>query len=189
MGLLVVPLLTMTACGPGTASAHHAGTPSGAPPASTSSGPSHAPSASSQATLPAGLVLGPTGLGPLHFGMTTRQATATGMLATPATRAPEADRCTEYPLTGGTVQDAFAMVSPDRGVVVIAAPRAVRTPQHIGAGSTLAQVQAAYPKLAPSHNGTKVAPVPGNPAAQYRFAFDGGTVLAISMMDNQDCAS
>lgn len=183
--LLILPLLTVTACS--TASAH---APRGAQPSSSSTGPSSTPSASSSSGgLPAGLTLGPHGLGSLRFGMTAKQAIATGMLAAPASRAPEANRCTQYPLVGGTVQDAFAMVSPDRGVVEIAPPAAVPTPQHIAAGSTLAQVQAAYPQLAASSNGTKLAAVPGNPAAQYRFAFQYGKVIAITMIDNQDCAS
>ncbi len=183
--LLTLPLLTVTACGPSDAKADRTATQ---PPSSTSHAAS-ASSAPSATTLPTGLVLGPTGLGPLHFGMTGPQATATGMVGVPASRRPDANRCTQYPLVGGTVQDAYALVSPDRGVVVIEPPRAVHTPQHIGAGSTLAAVQAAYPQLTGSSNGTKVAPVPGNAAAQYRFAFDNGRVFTVAMMKNQDCAS
>lgn len=190
-GLLVLPLLTVTACDAAPANAHHAAAGSRHAAAARSAAPSRTTAASRtpSGTLPTGLVLGPTGLGPLRFGMTARQATATGMLANPATRAPDANRCTQYPLVGGTVQDAFVLVSPDRGVVVIAPPAAVPTPQHIAAGATLAQVRAAYPRLAPSYNGTKVAPVPGNPQARYRFAFANGKVLAITMTRNQNCAS
>lgn len=180
-GLLVLPLLVVSACGSGPASADHGA-------ASRSAGPSTSARPSPTATLPAGLVLGPTGLGALRFGMTGKQAMSTGLLASPPPRRPDDSRCTRYPLVGGTVQDAFALVSPDRGVVWIAAPRAVRTPAQVGAGSTLAQVRAAYPGLSAAGNGSMAAPVPGNAAAQYRFSFDKGTALAVAMTKNQDCA-
>jgi hypothetical protein len=187
-GLLALPVLTVTACDAAPANAHHAAASSRHAAAAGSTAPSPTPAAPSGA-LPTGLVLGPTGLGPLRFGMTAQQATATGMLAAPATRPPDANRCTQYPLVGGTVRDAFVLVSPDRGVVEIAPPAAVPTPQHIAGGATLAQVRAAYPQLAQSYNGTKLAPVPGNPQARYRFAFANGKVLAITMIRNQNCAS
>ncbi|HEY3502590.1 MAG TPA: hypothetical protein VGN37_07385 [Actinocatenispora sp.] len=180
-GLLALPLLAVTACGSGPASTGH-GT------ASRSASPSTSVRPSPTATLPTGLVLGPTGLGALHFGMTGEQAMATGLLANPAPRRPDDNRCTQYPLVGGTVRDAFALVSPDRGVVMIEAPRAVRTPEHVGAGSTLAQVRAAYPGLSTAANSSMAAPVPGNAAAQYRFSFDKGTALAVAMTKNLDCA-
>ncbi|BCJ27587.1 hypothetical protein Asera_16950 [Actinocatenispora sera] len=186
VGLLILPLLTMTACGSVAASTQHTTDARSTPPASASTSPTSAPPADG---LPSGLVLGPTGLGPLRFGMTTRQANATGMLAAPATRAPEANRCAQYPLVGGTVQDAFVLISPDRGVVEIAPPATVPTPQDIAGGATLAQVRAAYPQLAQSYNGTKLAPVPGNPQARYRFAIADGKVLAITMIGNEDCAT
>lgn len=57
-------------------------------------------------------------------------------------------------------------------VVRIAAPRAARTPQGIGVGSTLAQVRAVYSNLSVVRNGGATARISNDPSTRYAFLFD-----------------
>jgi hypothetical protein len=125
------------------------------------------------------LVLGPTGIGKLRLGMSERQAAATGE-ATLSDDQNSRDRakCSLQEVNGVTIH--FAR---DRGIVGLAGPpERTRTPEGIGAGSSVADITAAYPAApalpelgSPQEQvnllGGFSAPVPGNPNALYHFVF------------------
>ena len=157
LGILSLPLVACAASG-------HAS--SGA-----SAGPGTVPSPSG--TVYPTQVVGPSGIGPLHLGMTIQQAQAThlfGQLNVPTTACAEASN-----------QDLTIKYSVKYGVTLIGAERG-RTPEGIGLGSTFAEVKRAYPRPAEPELGTLdeqlslfggvEAQVPGNPAAEYAIVFD-----------------
>jgi hypothetical protein len=141
----------------------------------TSSGASAAPGTvpSPSSTIYPTHVVGPSGIGPLHLGMTIQQAQAThlfGQLNVPSTACAEASN-----------QDLTIKYSVKYGVTLIGAERG-RTPEGIGLGSTFAEVKHTYPRSAEPELGTLdeqlamfgevEAQVPGNPAADYTIVFD-----------------
>lgn len=76
-------------------------------------------------------------------------------------------------------------------LVYIAALDNMATPEGIKAGSTLAELKAAFPKLTkdPDSDGSGFfADVPTNPKAYYDFAVDEGKVSNLALIANdQDC--
>lgn len=108
--------------------------------------------------------LGPTGWGRLVLGMSESAAVATDEFD--MSEGVSGSPCHRYWLrdTNGAPVD----ISPTYGVARIPAKAGVTTPEGLGAGSTDAEVMAAYPN-ATTANYTITAPVPGNPKAVYVF--------------------
>lgn len=145
---------------------------------------------------PAGTVVGPTGLGPLRLGMTIKQAQATHLLGFTLDAHPSG--CTE----ASNQDDGITIkYSTAYGVSLIGTEQG-RTPEGIGAGSTLADVKRVYPQSADPRLGTLdeqysmfgdvETQVPGNPAAAYEITFDRqghGQVqyVFLKLKAEQDC--
>lgn len=131
--------------------------------------------------------LGPLGYGTLRLGMTARQLRGSGLLIGKVRGG--ATGCSGYDLrTHRTPKGSVGVYySPRLGIASIFAVGGMRTPQGIGVGSTLAQVERAYPKLARGVNGSS-APVPGNPKAVYSLLLSGGRVTSLALdLAGQDC--
>ncbi|GIM94358.1 hypothetical protein [Paractinoplanes toevensis] len=148
------------------------------------------------------VVLGPNGIGKLTLGMSVADANATDQVRVPADLAADkTEKCHVYAAGGADIH--FAR---DHGLAVITAAAAVKTPEGIGAGATVADVAKAYPKLKDAEGtpeqqeqatGYLAAPVPGNPKADYVFIFHVGggggpkdarvqvVLLALSDQDKQ----
>jgi hypothetical protein len=142
------------------------------------------------ATLGPGLVLGPAGIARIRLGMTAAEASATGNIQYQSVWPTAGERNCAVLVTEGAVFH----FSRSYGLAIITAPKAVRTPEGIGAGATVAQVRAAYPKVHQLDVGTPdlpvrladqyAAPVPGNAAASYRFVFAANGVWFVSLVLN-----
>ncbi|WP_116044551.1 hypothetical protein [Amycolatopsis palatopharyngis] len=104
-------------------------------------------------------VLGPDGYRGLKLGMSFSDATATGELAAGKETPPPPEGCGIYELTEGDSAVREVVVSAERGIVTFSASGA-RTPEGIGAGSSLDQVQQAYPE-AESGSATYSTPTGG----------------------------
>jgi hypothetical protein len=163
--------------------------PTGTAPPPESPAPAASPSAR--------LVLGPKGFGALRLGMTSRQATATGLIA-PWTGQNTADCGLQSHLLGANGVAAGndgAVLSGERGgVQAIDAYGSVRTPEGIHLGSSTAAMLKAYPdwEIAYGDDSTELtrghASVPGNSKATYRMETVGGKVTQLTLqLTNQFC--
>lgn len=104
--------------------------------------PAAAPPAAPEAVLSA------DGYGPIRIGMTAEEASAAyghAFVADPALDAPEI--CQTYRPADGAPQDGLRLLTRNNRIASVTdhGSAAVRTAEGIGVGSTLAQVQAAYP--------------------------------------------
>ena len=161
-GIPVVSSLTMRA---DVAPATQPTTPS-TPPATTEAAPttsaapatSAAPSSSADPTTapasndpePAALVLGPDGLGQLELGMSLGEAEATGMLEPRAGDWPPGTECRpQFRLADDPDGTSVVWYSDALGLAAIQVGEGVLTPEGIGIGSSLVDVERAYPGLAP----------------------------------------
>ncbi|WP_051580808.1 hypothetical protein [Pseudonocardia acaciae] len=164
--------------------------PAPAPAPAPASSPPAAPAAPTPAAA-GGKVLGPNGYGALTLGVPRADAVRTGLLTPANPVATNPAECTLHHIAGRPAAERIGVyVSPRQGVVQIASAPDWRTPENIGAGSTLTQVRAAYPDLVQDVNGT-TATVPGNPTAVYRFMLDPqGTVVEFSLeLRGQECTN
>ncbi|REE95944.1 hypothetical protein [Thermomonospora umbrina] len=132
--------------------------------------------------------LGPDGYGALKLGMTLDQAEATGLI-TVKLKPPKDHGCGTFDLKTHPrpASTAGGNLSAGLGVASIFAVADMRTPEGITLGSSLAQVQNAYPRLqnGPNLSFTKV---PGNPAAVYTFLIADGRVKELVLdLATQDC--
>ncbi|MFL6120611.1 hypothetical protein [Actinophytocola sp.] len=125
------------------------------------------------------LVIGPTGLRSVRLGQTLEDAQATGMLGSVTTHT-----------SGGC--DIYQLISDDRvtGSVRISdtvrsiSANPVQTPQGVGPGWTLSQVEEVYPDVdtqAATETGEARVPVPGNAAAVFRLLISGGKVTGVAL--------
>ncbi|WP_329053278.1 hypothetical protein OG738_10760 [Amycolatopsis sp. NBC_01488] len=158
-----------------------------APPASPTSKASRPPSAQSPSKLPhvlSGPLLDPDGFGTIKLGMSETQIAAQGVTLSDAQVGAS---CTVYTAHGsGVPSNATVVVSKAVGLTVVTPDQAAHTAEGIGAGSTKAQVLAAYPG-AKDESGGVVAPATA--AADYHFRLDDSGVVQTSLMSvNQDCA-
>jgi hypothetical protein len=193
------------------------------PPSITPASPSSAPATSAPATTassspPAGqpepetttkttapdkpqqsTVLGPRGLGSLRLGMSSTQASATGLVGkwtNPATgESVESGDCSVTAHLKAAPGDAGKVYSgKNLGVQVINAYGSVRTPEGIRIGSSKSALFAAYPgwKNAadedPHADGRGLVDVPGNSKAYYRIVTLNGKVVQLALQDkHQSC--
>ncbi|GLY64074.1 hypothetical protein [Amycolatopsis taiwanensis] len=143
---------------------------------STTTVPGRDTSRPGQVSVLPGSVLGPTGYGLLQLGMSFQTAKATGMLAgasTPPTT------CTTYTLKEGSYAVSTVYISPADGIVRFTAGGA-HTPQGIEVGSTMAQLQVAYPGLSKSSVAYEASTGSGG---SYVFYVDGhGLVTSIELI-------
>ncbi|MET7420388.1 hypothetical protein [Dactylosporangium sp. NPDC005555] len=128
------------------------------------------------------LVLGPRGYGALRLGMTKQQAVATGLLSEFADYA-----CPAAFLKGLPSGDGRVVVSPEIGVVFIAAPEKVATPEGVRIGTSGAVMRGKYPtwKVVQSDGTTYAsgfAKVPGNDKAEYWMWTKDDKVTALALM-------
>ncbi|GAB3914014.1 hypothetical protein GCM10029964_124580 [Kibdelosporangium lantanae] len=151
--------------------------PSGTTTSRTSSKPPSTASTTKSQTVPtapgtSATVLGPTGLGPFHLGMSRDDVLATGQIGSVNA---SAGACSAYSVSGRNVTLSVAA----SGLVSIVARDTVRTPEGVGVGSTEDEVRAKYPGFTASQ--TSVA-VPGNSAAHYLFALSAaGKVTSLTL--------
>ncbi|MFI6637083.1 hypothetical protein ACIBI7_50060 [Nonomuraea fuscirosea] len=134
------------------------------------------------------LLLGPTGYGSVKLSMTAAQARATGKIVRKSVRG-SLPTCTTWDLKEQRYGNdrAGVFISKKHGVVAIAAPGNVRTPQGIGRGSTIAQLRRAYPDFRLDEDGP-IAGVPGNRKATYVFHLSKTKVLGVGLyLRKQDC--
>lgn len=214
LGSVLLPAaLLATGCTPGVPHADGPAGPVTASPTvsarpSTSASPSTSPSAPSTPSTPARAtashrpsspkVLGPYGFGALKLGMSSKSATATGLIA--PWRGTAASGCSLYShlvgaTGGGDGGDAGnVMFSGSTGVEVIEAYPGVSTPEGIHLGSTTAQMRDAYPDWTnsqdqdPHAEGVGGADVPGNSKAGYRIQTRNGKVVALTLqLGTENC--
>ncbi|SFP66318.1 hypothetical protein SAMN05421810_10326 [Amycolatopsis arida] len=134
-----------------------------------------------------GATLGPEGYKTLRLGQSEREAEATGLVRDRQT----GDPCHVYNLAAGEGQrnvDSGVFVDPVKGVVMIGGTVRSHTPEGVTLGSRLERVRAAYPSLrqVPPMEWVYEAPVPGNPAAAYRFAVDERDRVADFALEARD---
>ena len=165
--------------------------PSSTPPSTAPTSPTPAHSTSRP---PSALILGPHGLGALKLGMTSKQATATGLIN--PWRGKEAAGCSLYsnlkaaPTDGGNVEFGGTL-----GVEAIDAYGDVGTPEGIHIGSSKAAMLKAYPDWAnaelpddPHADGRGYPAVPGNSKAVYRIFTRNSKVVEITLqLGNENC--
>ncbi|MBN6056762.1 hypothetical protein JYK22_32845 [Nonomuraea sp. RK-328] len=130
---------------------------------------------------------GPYGYGGVKLGMTAKQAKATGKIVQKSGAYCSGWDFKAHPNPDDEVS---LYISKKRGVAVVFAPRGARTPEGVAVGSTLQQVQKAYPKVKKEINGYH-ATVPGNGKAYYYFGVNRqNKVEALGLgLNNQDCVS
>jgi hypothetical protein len=137
-------------------------------------------------------VLTRTGIGGLRLGMTIAQVRAMGVFGSLLDEHPTGCASVEDP--GKTVVIGY---SAKDGVYMIGGEHA-QTPEGIGAGSTLAQIETAYPvpadptwAYADQYQllGDVFAQVPGNPQAEYVAEFHAGkvTYVFLKAKAEKDC--
>ncbi|HKE65572.1 MAG TPA: hypothetical protein VKB59_13125 [Micromonosporaceae bacterium] len=135
------------------------------------------------------IVLGPDGFGAVKLGMTPAQAQATHLVSKPTTEVGQTcqtGRLLAAP-SGGSPSLFF---SPTLGLAAIYAYPGITTPAGIKIGSTLAQLQLAYPTWQglQGNEGPGYVVADGGLASQYRIAVSNGRVIEIAVQfDAQDC--
>jgi hypothetical protein len=155
--------------------------------------PSSSPSASASASpTEAAPVLGPDGFGPIKLGMKLDEVEATG-LVTPATgTAPDAGCDARVKITagaGGTDGvDGLLYFSPNIGLASITMYGDVKTPEGIGLGSTVVEVEQAYPTFKVEEE-SAAGWVPASATATYRIGVtkDGKVASILLQSNKQDC--
>jgi hypothetical protein len=138
------------------------------------------------------LAFGPTAVGSLRLGMTVDEAVAAGVIQ-PVTPPPTpVAGCQGYDWLGHTAAPSTSplLFSPTLGLVRIGGRVDAETPEGIYAGSSDEDVRAVYPNQAKPHSGANewVAPVPGNPSANYWLVLSKHIVTDVRLeLAAQDC--
>jgi hypothetical protein len=123
--------------------------------------------------------IGPYGFQALRLGQTLEEAQATGMIAD----RPHDGGCVAYTLVSDGVS---GQVYISDTVQAIAADP-VMTPEGVGPGWTIEQVQEVY-SVDVGPNGQVLVPVLGNASASYRLQFADGVVTSVGLQfDGQTC--
>jgi hypothetical protein len=136
-------------------------------------------------------MLGPTGVGKLELGMSRDEADDTQLVDWDEDKQTDDDCSPEYRLTYGG-PESVVWLSKDLGIASIAAYPGLATPQGIKLGSSLTQVQAAYPDwrsfTGPQPEGRGHANVPGNSKAVYSITVDDDEVTSLQLeLRDQNC--
>ncbi|TDV50931.1 hypothetical protein [Actinophytocola oryzae] len=129
-------------------------------------------------------VVGPTGLRALTLGQTIEEAQATGLLG--AKTSDEGD-CAVYALAGDDRVSGQVYIAT---TVRMIEADPVQTPEGVGPGWTIGQVEDVYPALdeADADTGHALVPVPGNAAAGFLFGFADGVVTTVTLQStDQTC--
>jgi hypothetical protein len=138
------------------------------------------------------LAFGPTAVGSLRLGMSIDEAVAAGVIQ-PGTPPPApVAGCQGYDWLGRSAAPSASplLFSPTLGLVRIGGRVDAETPEGIYAGSSDEDVRAVYPNQAKSHTGANewVAPVPGNPSANYWLVLSKHVVTDVRLeLAAQDC--
>jgi hypothetical protein len=192
---VIVGALSLTGCGtasPGTPVAAQVSTTGSATPVPTTTSVSRKatspPSTKPPAASTAAGVIGPDGYGKIKLGMSYADVRASGAIKEDENASPG---CNQYEMFTGGRSDGYVHISKERGVEAIGPILKVSTPEKVAVGATLAKVRAAYPaveEISVSELGRGYTPVPGNPKAVYRIAFQNGAVETISLqLEDESC--
>ncbi|GAA3996535.1 hypothetical protein GCM10022247_15620 [Allokutzneria multivorans] len=134
---------------------------------------------------------GPDGLGRLKLGMTEAAAVATGLIK--ANSKPESDGgCRGYNYAGETVRHGYysLLFSAKHGLVRLEATPGAKTPEGIGIGSKLGDLNRVYTGNKVKHGavGERVTDVPGNPNANYWVIVRNDVLTEVRLeLKDQDC--
>ncbi len=135
------------------------------------------------------VVLGSTGFGALKLGMTAAQAQATHLVST-ASLAPGQTCRTGRLLAAPSGGAPSLFYSPSLGLVAIYAYPGITTTAGIKIGSTLAQLQQAYPtwRGLQGDEGVGYVAAPASTTSEYRIAVSNGHVIELAVqLNNEDC--
>ncbi|WP_433433373.1 hypothetical protein [Nonomuraea sp. CA-141351] len=147
-------------------------------------------SAQAGAQTTAKTTLGPYGYGKVRLGMSEKQAKATRQIVL---KMPSEDGlCSGWDLRAHpSGKNAVGLyISKKKGVAVISAPKGVKTPEGIGIGSTMKQIEKAYPNVRTPEDGYPSVRVPGNRKAYYAFLLEKGKVHDLLIgLNSQDCTN
>lgn len=135
------------------------------------------------------VVLGSSGFGVLKLGMTAAQAQATHLVGT-ASLAPGQTCPTGRLLAAPSGGTPSLFYSPSLGLAAIYAYPGITTPVGIKVGSTLAQLQQAYPtwRGLQGDDGVGYVAAPGSTTSEYRIAVSNGHVIELAIqLNNEDC--
>lgn len=157
------------------------------PPAATESKP---PPSAEPAPKPGGKPgeLDPFGYGELKLGMSFYDMKTRGLLGNPEARPPKGCE-SHYPAEGE--RDIRGLtISLDRDLVQVIAETRVRTPEGIGAGSSLRDVKSTYPKLSVEQGGDELRVDTGE-GSYYRLLLDDdGSVGTLGLLSAKyDCGA
>lgn len=146
--------------------------------------PSAAPDPTASVTTAPGATFGPEGYDGVRLGMRGAEVRAAGVVV----RARGG--CADLVLPGVAAGVGGGLLSSTVGVALITTTeRHVVTPEGIHVGSTLAQVQAAYPHLHRAPDFWAVG-VPGHPGTSYWLGFRHGRLGGLTLvLDRQNCVS
>jgi hypothetical protein len=130
--------------------------------------------------------LGPYGYGSVKLGMTAKKAKATGQVV----KKMPGGGCSGWDLKKfRTPKDSIGIwLSPHVGLAAIFAAKGMKTPEGIKIGSTLKQVEAAYPRVKKDGHGYYTITVPHNKKAYYSFEIGHHKVKSyLIALKKQDC--
>lgn len=154
-----------------------------------------APSPSTGApSSPAAPTLGPDGYGALRLGQSPAEATATRLISeVEKTEGCSAAWLRDAPRSSDGSTDGLVVFSDKLGLIAIGAYGDIATPRGLHVGSSVADLNAAYPDWESATDpgtdeGRGYAPVPGNDEAVYRIEVADGKVVTLTLQhERQDC--
>ncbi|WP_086819576.1 hypothetical protein [Allokutzneria sp. NRRL B-24872] len=134
---------------------------------------------------------GPNGLGRLKLGMSEADAVATGLIK--INSKPESDGgCRGYNYASETVRYGYysLLFSAEHGLVRLEATPGAKTPEGIGIGSKLGDLNRVYTGNKVKHGavGERVTDVPGNPKANYWVIVRNDVLTEVRLeLKDQNC--
>ncbi|SDN28517.1 hypothetical protein [Allokutzneria albata] len=134
---------------------------------------------------------GPHGLGRLKLGMSEAEAVATGLIK--ANSKPDSEGgCRGYNYAGENIRYGYysLLFSAKHGLVRLEATPGAKTPEGIGIGSRLGELNRVYTGNKVKHGavGERVTDVPGNPKANYWVIVRNDVLTEVRLeLKEQDC--